>query len=595
MFKNLKKEMTKLPKKLIVIVMLLAIISSYFNSIFSVKAQSYGEGNNFIQMDIVNNLGFTIGAVTVNSYTWENSQDEFHASNDRYHIVINVAGNETTEDKVPSIQYGGNWNGLITMSTANEDGNYSFALDVDLSEVTENRNEFNFIGLSVIEKTNNGGNEPNPEPGDEPNFDGKAYVVWSCGDGTCYHYFDNIPNFNDGNSTFYKDTDITADNDNSISFDVHAEYKGWLTKTDFESWVSAYKAKYNLEEINWANVKPEDIIGDPPDMREWEEKAIEAGECTRDYPTKADFEDCVDAYKAENSNDLPFYKLQPLGEPDDNNAYVSYGDRMFKVVIYNSEFKGVTMGNLDELTYYPASWTNQFLRQDQFDISGTTKNNPTGINSILLESTVIIRALNYNSFAIKSIEALDVPGDAVTITKDNNGDFRLTFSSNFYDNVTFKVTDTNNEVSYFLVKRYTIDGWVRHDNNNNNDAPILSADFYFDREKTYEDFDITAKIVYKDGTSKNVSLTAKYGIDDGLGNYIKAYEADQEDPTHYLNGKGLKKATFEYPLDSTEEEGNIARVYLNAEYKGSTVSSYAGAYAGSGQGTLANIYQGEEE
>ena len=33
---------------------------------------------------------------------------------------------------------------------------------------------------------------------------------------------------------------------------------------------------------------------------------------------------------------------------------------------------------------------------------------------------------------------------------------------------------------------------------------------------------------------------------------------------------------------------------MNAEYKGSTADTYAGAYVGSGQGTLANIYTGEE-
>ena len=39
----------------------------------------------------------------------------------------------------------------------------------------------------------------------------------------------------------------------------------------------------------------------------------------------------------------------------------------------------------------------------------------------------------------------------------------------------------------------------------------------------------------------------------------------------------------------------ISKIYLNAEYKGSTAEKYAGAYVGSGLGTLANIYTGEEE
>ena len=215
-----------------------------------------------------------------------------------------------------------------------------------------------------------------------------------------------------------------------------------------------------------------------------------------------------------------------------------------------------------------------------------TKSNPTAIPTILLESTVVIRALNYNSFVIKSIEALDVPEGAVTITKANNGDFRLVFSSNFYNNVVFKVTDTNGGVSYLQIKRYTIDGWIRFDNNN----PVLTADFYFDRNRSYADFDITAKIVYKDGTTKNVDLKATDRIDDGLGNITESYEVDEQS----FGGKGLKKSTFEYALKN-DEDRIISKVYLNAEYKGSTASNYAGAYVGSGKGELANIYQGEEE
>jgi len=428
--------------------------------------------------------------------------------------------------------------------------------------------------------------EPGVEPGeDEPNFDGKAYVVWSCGNGTCYHYFDDIPNFDDGNSTFYKNTDVKADNDNSISFNVKATYKDWILKEDFERWVEAYKEKYNVNEINWANVDPDLIIGNPPDMRQWEDAAINAGVCTRENTPQDDFERCVDGYMAEHSDALPFVKLQPVGEPSDNNAYVSYGDRNFKVVIYNDDFKGIAMGNLDELNYYPATWTNPFLVRDQFDISGTTKDNPTLMDSILLESTVIIKPLNYNSFKIASMEALDVPEDAVEIRKDGE-EFKLIFSSNFYDNVEFKVTDTDGEVSYIQVKRYTIDGWIGHIDN----QPTLIADFYFDRNKSYTDFDLSAKIIYKDGTSKNVELTPKFGVDDGLGNFDDSYEVDEQG----VGGKGLKHSTFIYELED-DEDRTIQDVYLNAEYKGSTISNYAGAYVGSGKGVLANIYHPEEE
>ena len=574
--KGIKSVIKKSPKRSIAFLIIFTMLLSYIAPIINVVANSYGDGDNFINMDITNDIGFTINNVTVNGDEWTNHEDEFHSTNNQYHIEINVSGNEITGEKVPRIQYGGNWNDYITSSTQHNENNYTFVLDVDDSD------HQGFLGLSLEEQFNEPNNQ-NPEPG--PHFDGKAYLIWSCGEGVCYHYFDNIPSFEDGRSTFYKDTDIAADNNNTITFDIKAKFKDWILKEDFEHWVNAYKQKYNVNEIDWNSVNPEDIIGNPPDMREWEEQAINAGACTKQNTPQDDFERCVDGYMAEHSDSLPFVKLQPLGEPSDNNAYVSYGDRNFKVVIYNSDFKGVTMGDLSELNYYPSSWSNPFIMRDQFDISGTTKNNPTVIDSILLESTVVIKSLNYNSFAIESMEALDVPEGAVTITKVN-GEFKLVFSSNFYDNVVFKVTDTNGGVSYLQIKRYTIDGWIRFENNH----PVLTADFYFDRNRSYDDFDITAKIVYKDGTTKNVDLKAVLGIDDGLGNITEAYEVDEQS----FGGKGLKKSTFEYALKNGEDK-TIEKVYLNAEYKGSTASNYAGAYVGSGKGVLANIYQGEEE
>ena len=560
--------MKKITKKLVALVMLFAALLVIVAPITKVDATSYGDGTKVLHMDIVNTLSFTIDSVTINGDTWTGAADEFHTNGDEFHIVINVSGNSTTGEKVPRIQYGGNWNNDINASTQHNGNNHTFVLDVNSNTGQD------FLGLEILEQNN----EPNP---DEPHFDGKAYVVWSCGSGVCYHYFDNIPHFDDGNSTFYKNTDITADNNSSVVFDVKAKYKDWILKEGFDRWVDAYKSKKGVSEIDWTTVKPDDIIGNPPDMRQWEDASIADGVCTKEGVSEEDFHACVDGYYAQHGDGLPFVKLQPVGEPTDNNAYVSYGDRNFKVVIYNNDFKGVTMGNLSDLHYYPESWTNSFIRQDQFDLSGTTKSKPTTINTILLESTVVIKTLDYNAFEITNIEALDVPEGAVTISKVDD-EWKLIFSSNFYDNVVFKVTDSNNSVSYMQIKRYTIDGWIRFVDNH----PVLTADFYFENTKSYTDFDLTAKILYKDGTEKKVSLQAAYGIDDGLGNITEAYEMN--------DGVGLKRSTFEYNLSDGEEK-IIDKVYLNAEFKGSTETNYAGSFAGSGEGVLANIYNGGEE
>ena len=565
----------------------LAVIVYLAIPLLNVSAgESYGEGDNILVIGINNELDFTIDGVFVNGHPWSSDQDEYRTTDGQYHIEINVSGNQTTGDKVPRIQYGGNWNEAIQLSSQHNNNSHTFVLDVD------NSGNQGFLGLEILEDNNNPGPEPGNEPGEEPNFDGKAYVVWSCDAGACYHYFDNIPDFNDGNSTFYKDTEITADNDNTKTFDIDAQYKGWYTKEGFESWVEDYELATG-NPVNWATLDASIIAGEPEqNVGQYEEGAIASG-CEKPnfdahWSEWNTFESCVNHYAATQGK-IWTRKLQPVGEPQVKNAYVSYGDRNFKVVIYNSKYKGITMGNLSELNYYPSSWANPFIMRDQFDISDSTKSKPASINSILLEDTVLIKPLPYNSFGNASIEALDVPSDAVNIT-EANGVFRLEFSSNFYDKVVFKVTDNNNEVSYLRVDRYTIDGWIGNIDNH----PTFIADIYFDRTKSYTDFDLTAKIIYKNGTIKNVALEPHYGIDDGLGNITEAYEVDEENVEFGPGGKGLKRATFVYTLNDGDSDRNIQDVYVNAEYKGSTASSYAGAFAGSGQGVQANIYHGEE-
>ena len=568
-------------KKLSAFIVAFAVLFSCIAPITKVFATSYGEGSKVLHMDIVNTLAFTVDSVTVNGDTWAGAADEFHTNGNEFHIVINVSGNSTTGEKVPRVQYGGNWNNYITPSTQHNGNNHTFVLDVD-ANVTTNPNQ-NFLALEILEQEN----EPNPN---EPHFDGKAYLFWSCSNGKlCMHYFDNIPNFDNGNSQFYKASEVT-DDFTGEKFNVNATYKGWATQDLLDAWETAYKQYKGITgDIDPTTVDPKDIIGDPIDMRPYEEDAMTYHGCTKDEPRDV-FESCVDDYALSIGVWGKRARLQPLpDEPTDNNAYVSYGDRNFKVVIYNEDYKGVSLGSLDKLHYYPAYYTNAFIRQDQFDISSTSKENPTVIDSILLESTVSIKELEYNSFSISSIEALDVPEGAVTISKVDN-EWKLVFSSNFYDNVVFKVTDSNGNTQYFKVHRYTIDGRIDHRENN---TGAIVSNFYFDRTKSYTDFIVTAKIVYKNGKTKTVNMEAVDRIDDGLGNITYEYEVDEEEEGEFgVRGKGLKKSAFEYQLDSGEAD-TISKIYINVENKGSTDTNYAGAFTGSGEGVLINV-GGEE-
>ena len=451
----------------------------------------------------------------------------------------------------------------------------------------------NNLWFAVEAKGNNSG----PEPGE--GFDGRAVVLWSCGSGdtgVCYHEFNDIGDFADGNSTYYSTSEVTADNKPGATFDVDATYRGWYLTDEFENWQFLYEEATGTQ-INWDTMEPEIILGNPMDGNYFaqleEDAATTCGQRPDQNASRADqdeYERCIHLYAAQVNHEVWTHKLQPVGEPTDKNAYVSYGDRNFKVVIYNEDYKGVsTTADFGGLHYYPASWADPFLRQDQYDVSETTEAKPTGLNSILLESTVNLDVLPYNDYALDSIEALDVPAGAVTINKINSRKFQIVFSSNFYDHVVFRLNDTNGGESYVQIKRATIDGWIR-------DGDTLSADFYFDRTKSYDQFKLTAKVVYYDGTIENVTLEAIEGFRDGLGNPIEGYEADQEATEGPFQGKGLKLSVFEHYLGENADK-NVKDIYLNAEYIDEDLNdyTYAGAYAGSGEGTPANLYHPEED
>lgn len=435
--------------------------------------------------------------------------------------------------------------------------------DYNFDNITENR------GLTIVNREL------------EKKFDGNAYLIWSCGDGTCYHLFEDTK----GKTLFIAESTITADNKRGEVFDVHAKYKTFAAKDDFEGWQDAYKQYKNLEEIDFSSLDTSIVI-EHVDMRDYEEDAIKDGACTKEDKDREEIEECVDEYVSDKGIFIRRAGFQPVGEPYNNNAYVSYGDRNFKITIYNEDYRGVTLGTLDDLSYYPAVWTNPFLRVESFDISGTDKESATVIETVLLESTVNIKALEYNDFEIKSIEALDVPKNAVTVTKERD-EFKIKFASNFYDNVLFKVTSTDNEIYYFRINRLTIDVNLIHDDH----KAFISSYFYFDNKTSYEDYSIKAKIVYKDGTFKIVEMENAKKIDDGLGNPTYVYELDEEKLTGEEKGKGLKVSAYQYEL-TEEDEKNISKVYVNVEYKGSTKDTYAGAFAGSGKGVLIDF---EEE
>ena len=421
-------------------------------------------------------------------------------------------------------------------------------------------------------------------------FTGSAYLVWSCNEGTCYKLIENLSN----TVSFIKAESIKSETDGTTVFDTSTTKKGFVLPGDFTEWQTYYKTFKNLQTIDWSKLDAGLILYQADiNIRVYEEKALESGKCTKEGKSREEFEECVDGYIEEQGIFNHPVGLKPVGEPYSVNAFVSYGDRNFKAIIYNTQYKAVTIGSLSELSYYPSIWTDELIRIDAYDISATTKDNPAQINAVILEPTINIRALNnYNNLNITKIEALDIPENAVDI-KLVNGEYKITFSSNFYDKVVFKITDDAGKEYFIRINRFTLEldrDEVRWRDGETHDVDI-KTNFYFDRNTSYKDYLLTAKVKYKDGSSKIIEMTNAKEIDNGMGDKVYTYEIDdQVNPTGPHNGKGLKLSTYKVTF-TMEEVKKIDKVYLNVEFKGSTQNLYAGAFAGSGNGVVINFVE----
>ena len=417
-------------------------------------------------------------------------------------------------------------------------GNWS---DLMTKTVTQNGDTYNYtlnltniegngtyLDLKIEEQTNNNQNN---------DFDGNATLVWSCGNKVCYKKMTGLSN----DTTYVAASTVISETDNATAFNVNANKKFFALTSKFDNYVTTNNPNWNTLDINT-------LIG-------------------------------------EDGIDLP-----PVPTPTVDHAYVSYGDRNFKVYIYDSEFKAISRGKIEDLSYYPGAWADGLLTQDLYTISGTTKENPVVINNVILDPTVLIDSEAFNT-VIKSIKPLDVPNGAVTV-KLVDSKYKIDFQSRYYDRVVFELTDTSNNKYYFMINRIAAQAKIDHDNSGNE---FIFSSVYFDRNDSYTDYIVTAKIEYKDGTTKTVEMTNANYVDDGLGNTIQdVKEVDSENPPRqdWTKGKGIKIASFKYNL-SVHEKESIKNAYVFVEFKGSTKDNYAGALSGSGNGN--EVHLGNQE
>ncbi|MBQ3473923.1 hypothetical protein IJH24_00625 [Candidatus Saccharibacteria bacterium] len=403
-------------------------------------------------------------------------------------------------------------------------------------------------------------------------FDGAAYVIWACGENdeeVCLHLFPEIRNEN-FETEYYPAAEITDITNPSRVFDKFGAFededyiRGMAEKAMLDEWIERnYGEGKTVADVDWSEVDIHYLLRGR-DKGTYERIFIEEGIC-EDTGDEGLLHDCVDhEFDERGWVEGGGVKLQPVGETQGNSSYVSYGDRRFRLTIYNENYKAIELGDLSDLHYVPHFYQDATY-VDAIDISGTSEESPAIMHSILLEDTVRIKESAIGGLHIKSIEAL-APEGAIDINGEN-GEYEFVFHSNYYDAVVFKIVDTDEHEYYLMVERSILNNWIREES--------VQTTFYFDANTSYSDYELIATYVYTDGTIVEKTMTNAQKIDDGLGNIMYAYEAEA--------GLNLKMAT--YVIE--EERGfsdELDGVYFNARKAGTTDLIYAGTLVGHGLG-----------
>ena len=132
------------------------------------------------------------------------------------------------------------------------------------------------------------------------------------------------------------------------------------------------------------------------------------------------------------------------------------------------------------------------------DISGTTRENPAEYNTFVLEPTIKFAMADNSNSPVTSLEALDVPSGAVTITGSGTTGYNIRFASHFFDNVVFRATSANGTY-YIKINRAALS--IKDNFGPETTNPQVIADLYYDESESYTDYDVYATIIGVDGTA----------------------------------------------------------------------------------------------
>ena len=282
-------------------------------------------------------------------------------------------------------------------------------------------------------------------------------------------------------------------------------------------------------------------------------------------------------------DELHEFAIDPTGARDGANSISTNGDRNFRATIYEDDYYGISNASSPaDLTYYPNFW-DPGMFNPAYDVSESTLANPTVIQAYLLEPNIALTNNNISDTINSITVASDIPSGAVTITQDGTtGHFNIHFNSNYYDNVTFKISAANGDDYYVKILRVTVqtseDADFRPDNGVNVYIPTTNTASY----------SVLANYTFADGTTSRYTLTAGTTICDPFA----STEASATCP----GGKGLNYKHFALPPSASSAVNSTTnppvKVYYTTVLAGSTTTSYNGTLAGSGKGTAYSIYHG---
>lgn len=414
----------------------------------------------------------------------------------------------------------------------------------------------------------------------EAPFDGNVILVWQCAQNACKKQI-NLEN--PETMTYILDSTIS---DGTNTFNVNTALEnldkvGFVLPSDLDEWEADYKTINNLsdEQYDFKNIDVGLLLNGRMQeiQRVWEEN----GTCSyTDVP--GEFEQCVDQHANPTIVDKGLNRLSN-GQTVGNNSITSFGDNMFKVTLYGSDYAAIKEDTTN-LKYQIDRFETMY--SDSTDISGSTKENPIVLETLLMEGKTVISSNGVAGVVFKSVKPLDTPRGAIDVEEISTGKFEITFNSNFYDRTIFEITDINNNKYYVRIVRSAISISIHNgDPIINKTNAYIEVKLYFDKDTSWEDYEVNATIVHQDGSFEKTTLENLKAIDIGGGNVYYVYEKE--------DGINLKLASFGLDLIGDEEYlDSIQGIYVNVRKSGTTEETYAGTYAGNGRGIYIN---GEEE